>query len=111
MLPSWRGGDSPNCCYRSLFASGLCRLSLHTSAIPEGEKNPTNKNIIWLSFGKNVWGKHLQDLTFIPAKKSLRNRNLPFFLCVIFLRGQSPTKGEIQKVRISKTSEKETWLN
>lgn len=60
VLPSWRGGDraqtSPDCC-RSLFASGLVSLlSLHALAIPEGKKKP-NKNIIWLSFGENVWGK------------------------------------------------------
>lgn len=62
-------------------------LSLHTSTIPRGEKNPTNKNVIWFSFGENVWDKHLvlnlQDLTSIAVKKSLRNRNLPFCsLCV-----------------------------
>lgn len=109
VLPSWRGGNraqtSPDCCCRSLFASGLVsRLSLHTLAIPERKKKKPTKNIIWLSFGKNCWGKrlvlNLQDLTFISVKKSLRNRNLPYFffcLCVCicdFLRGQSPTQGE-----------------
>lgn len=71
----------------------------------KGKKTPTNKNKIWLSFGETIWGKqlilNLQDLTFIAVKKSLRNRNLPFFLCVcgIFCKVRAP-----HQVRIAKTS-------